>query len=55
MRRRGQCPKATADHHGRVVSNSKRRVRELLGARSVEEEMEFERENLGLAGPRGDT
>jgi TRAP-type C4-dicarboxylate transport system permease small subunit len=27
-----------------------RRVRELLGARSVEEEMEFERENLGLAG-----
>jgi TRAP-type C4-dicarboxylate transport system permease small subunit len=25
-----------------------RRVRELLGARSVEEEMEFERENLGL-------
>jgi TRAP-type C4-dicarboxylate transport system permease small subunit len=26
-----------------------RRVRELLGARSVEEEMEFERENLGLA------
>jgi TRAP-type C4-dicarboxylate transport system permease small subunit len=31
-----------------------RRVRELLGARSVEEEMEFERENLGLATPRGD-
>jgi len=31
-----------------------RRVRELLGARSVEEEMEFERENLGLAAPRGD-
>jgi TRAP-type C4-dicarboxylate transport system permease small subunit len=30
-----------------------RRVRELLGARSVEEEMEFERESLGLAG-RGD-
>ncbi|HKS62562.1 MAG TPA: TRAP transporter small permease [Xanthobacteraceae bacterium] len=30
-----------------------RRVRELLGARSVEEEMEFEKENLGLA-PRGD-
>ena len=29
-----------------------RRVRELLGARSVEEEMEFERESLGLA--RGD-
>src|SRR5262245_60204420 len=27
-----------------------RRVRELLGARSVEEEMEFERESLGLAG-----
>lgn len=26
-----------------------RRVRELLGARSVEEEMEFERESLGLA------
>jgi len=31
-----------------------RRVRELLGARSVEEEMEFERESLGLAAPRGD-
>jgi TRAP-type C4-dicarboxylate transport system permease small subunit len=31
-----------------------RRVRELLGARSVEEEMEFERENLGLPG-RSDT
>jgi TRAP-type C4-dicarboxylate transport system permease small subunit len=31
-----------------------RRVRELLGARSVEEEMEFERENLGLAASRGD-
>ena len=31
-----------------------RRVRELLGARSVEEEMEFERENLGLAAPRSD-
>ena len=30
-----------------------RRVRELLGARSVEEEMEFERESLGLAA-RGD-
>jgi TRAP-type C4-dicarboxylate transport system permease small subunit len=30
-----------------------RRVRELLGARSVEEEMEFERQSLGLAG-RGD-
>jgi TRAP-type C4-dicarboxylate transport system permease small subunit len=30
-----------------------RRVRELLGARSVEEEMEFERESLGLVG-RGD-
>ena len=30
-----------------------RRVRELLGARSVEEEMEFEKESLGLA-PRGD-
>jgi len=30
-----------------------RRVRELLGARSVEEEMDFERESLGLAG-RGD-
>jgi TRAP-type C4-dicarboxylate transport system permease small subunit len=30
-----------------------RRVRELLGARSVEEEMEFERENLGLV-TRGD-
>jgi hypothetical protein len=30
-----------------------RRVRELLGARSVEEEMEFERESLGLA-TRGD-
>jgi hypothetical protein len=26
-----------------------RRVRELLGARSVEEEMEFEKESLGLA------
>ena len=30
-----------------------RRVRELLGARSVAEEMEFEEESLGLA-PRGD-
>lgn len=30
-----------------------RRVRELLGARSVEEEMEFEKESLGLA-TRGD-
>ena len=30
-----------------------RRVRELLGARSVEEEMTFEKENLGLA-PRGE-
>ncbi len=30
-----------------------RRVRELLGARSIEEEMEFEKENLGLA-PRAD-
>ena len=30
-----------------------RRVRELLGARSVEEEMEFERESLGIAA-RGD-
>ena len=30
-----------------------RRVRELLGARSIEEEMEFEKESLGLA-PRGD-
>ena len=30
-----------------------RRVRELLGARSVEEEMEFEKESLGLAA-RGD-
>ena len=30
-----------------------RRVRELLGARSVAEEMEFEKESLGLA-PRGD-
>jgi len=26
-----------------------RRIRELLGARSVEEEMEFEKESLGLA------
>ena len=30
-----------------------RRVRELLGARSIAEEMEFEKESLGLA-PRGD-
>jgi TRAP-type mannitol/chloroaromatic compound transport system permease small subunit len=30
-----------------------RRIRELLGARSVEEEMEFEKESLGLA-TRGD-
>lgn len=30
-----------------------RRVRELLGARSVEEEMEFEKESLGLAGSAG--
>lgn len=29
-----------------------RRVRELLGARSVEEEMEFEKESLGLVVPR---
>jgi TRAP-type C4-dicarboxylate transport system permease small subunit len=31
------------------VKGDLRRVRELLGARSVEEEMEFEKESLGLA------